>query len=187
VDSKKLSLIGIIVFIGLLYLTFHLLGFPAGLFCTTFVGGFVIWLLTTYRAAIDFDKIIVVYLLTVILFIIHVYEEFWSHIENVMTRLTGLHVTQQNFLTIAAFIAPVLWLTGALLALKRLHFGYFLVSVFLFGMMFGELTHFVFPIILDARFHYMAGMYTAILPSLSAWCAFFLMRREVRKTRSSVT
>src|SRR5579859_4108025 len=163
--AKKGVLVGVLIFIGLLYLSFRLFGFPAGLFSATFAGGLVVWLSTTYSTSVDPHRFMSLYLLTVILFIVHVYEEFRSHIETVMSRLTGLHVTQQDFLTIAAFIAPVIWLTGALFVLKRWHFGEFLVSVFLFGMMFGELTHFVFPLMLDGRFHYMAGMYTCLLPS----------------------
>lgn len=166
--SNAVALVGVVIFIGALYWTFRLLGFPAGLFSATFVGGLVIWISTTYRISIDPHKFIFLYLLTVILFIVHVYEEYWSHIETVMSRLTRLDVTQQNFLTIAAFIAPIIWLTGALVTLRRWRFGEFLVSAFLFGRMFGELTHFVFPLILDHRFHYMAGMYTCLLPSISA-------------------
>jgi hypothetical protein len=37
-DSKKIALVGATAFIGLLYLTFRLLRFPAGLLCTAFVG-----------------------------------------------------------------------------------------------------------------------------------------------------
>jgi len=179
--AKRITLVAVIVFIGLLYISFRILGFPAGLFSTTFIGGLIVWLSTTYRISVDPHKFISLYLLTVILFIVHVYEEFRGHIETVMSRLTGLQVTQQNFLTIAAFIAPITWVTGALLTFKRWRFGEFLVSVFLFGMMFGELTHFVFPLMLDGRFHYMAGMYTCLLPSVSAWCTFFTIRSEVQK------
>lgn len=181
-EKKTISLVGVIAFIAVLYLVFRVLAFPAGLFSATFVGGFIVWMFTTYRTPVDPRCLVVPHLLTVMLFIIHVYEEYRTHIEVVMSRLTGLQVSQQNFLTIAAFIAPVIWIAGLLLAQKRLAFGYYLVSVFYFGMMFGELTHFVFPLILDHRFHYMSGMYTALLPSLAGWNAFFVMWREGRAT-----
>ncbi len=182
--KDTVSLIGVLAFIGVLYLGFKLLGFPAGLFATTFIGGFVLWMLTTFRVPVDPRRLVVAHLLTVMLFIIHVYEEFATHIEVVMTRLTGLEVSQANFLTIAAFIAPVIWIAGLVMALKRWPFGYFLVSVFYFGMMFGELTHFIFPLILDGRFHYMSGMYTALLPCLAGWYAFFVVRQQIRATGS---
>jgi len=86
-------------------------------------------------------------------------------------------------LTVAAFIAPIIWIAGLVMVQKRWAFGYFLVSVFYFGMMFGELTHFIFPVILDGRFHYMAGMYTALLPSLAAWYTCALVWRNVREAR----
>lgn len=185
-DKKTISLVGVIAFIAVLYVVFRALAFPAGLFTAAFIGGFIVWMFTTYRAPVDPHCLVVPHLLTVMLFIVHVYEEYRTHIEVVMTRLTGLQVSQQNFLTIAAFIAPVIWIGGLLLAQKRWAFGYFLVSVFYFGMMFGELTHFVFPLIVDHRFHYMSGMYTALLPSLAGWNAFFVVWREVRKPTSGV-
>ena len=87
------------------------------------------------------------HIVAVIFIVIHVYEEYRGHIEIFMTKLTGIDVTQTNFLTIAAFIAPVIWLSGLVLALRRLQFGYFLICVFYFGMMFGEPEHFIFPFI----------------------------------------
>lgn len=185
-DNRKLSLIGIVIFIGLLYLTFRHLDFPAGLFCTAFVGGFILWLATTYRTRIEPTRIIVAYLATVIFFILHVFEEFTTHVELVMTRLTGLQVSQKDFLTIAAFIAPVIWLTGAVMVLKRWHFGYFLMSVFFFGMMFGEPSHYIFPFVLDGHFHYVSGMYMAVLPSVAGWISFFITLGEIRRSKSTL-
>jgi hypothetical protein len=184
-ERKNVSLIGVLAFIVLLYVTFRLLQFPAGLFTTTFVGGLIVWLFTTYRVPVDPQKLIVPHLLAVMLFIVHVYEEFATHIEVVMTRLTGVQVSQDVFLTIAAFIAPVIWIVGLVMVLKRWAFGYFLVSVFYFGMMFGELTHFIFPLILDGRFHYMSGMYTALLPSAAGWYAFLVAWRDGHATKQS--
>jgi len=181
--NKTRSLIGVVTFIVSVYIVFHLIAFPAGLFSATFIGGFVVWMLTTYRVTVDPQVIVVPHLVTVMLFIVHVYEEFVAHIEVVMTRLTGVQVSQAIFLTVAAFIAPIIWIAGLVMVQKRWAFGYFLVSVFYFGMMFGELTHFIFPVILDGRFHYMAGMYTALLPSLAAWYTFTLVWHNVREAR----
>jgi len=52
------------------------------------------------------------------------------------------------------------------------------------SMMFGELTHFAFPLVLDGRFHYMSAMYTALLPSLAAWYTFFVVWHNVRIAKS---
>jgi len=180
---ENLAVLGIALFIGALYGTFRLLGFPAGLFCTAFVGGFVLWFLTLRRHPIDPHKVLTPHLLAVMFFVVHVYEEFRGHIETFMSRLTGLDVTQANFLTIAAFIAPVIWLSGLIMALRRWQFGYFLLCVFYFGMMFGEPQHFVFPFIENRTFHYVAGMYTALLPSLAGWWAFIVVVREIRNAK----
>lgn len=162
------------------------LGFAGALFSCTFVGGFALWLLTTYRTPVDPQKVIAPYLVTVVLFIVHVYEEFAAHVEHQLTRLSGLPVTQADFLTIAAFAGPVAWLTGALMLLRRWAFGYFFASTFLFGMMFAELSHFVSPLLEDGTFRYTPGMYTAILPVLSGWFTFRVILREMNGRRGQV-
>ena len=120
-------------FIVALYIVFRMVAFPAGLFSTTFVGGFVVWMSTMYRVPVDPQRIVVPHLLTVMFFIVHVYEEFVTHIEVVMTRLTGVEVSQRIFLTIAAFIAPIIWIVGLVMVHKRWAFGYYFVSVFCLG------------------------------------------------------
>lgn len=157
------------------------IGFAGMLFSVTFIGGFVFWLLTTCRVPIEPKAIITPYLITVVCFIIHVYEEYVSHIEKTLSHLSGTEVSQDNFLLIAAFSAPIIWLAGAIMILKRWQFGYFLMSTFLFGMMFGELSHFISPLLEGGGYHYSAGMYTAILPVISAWWTFIILKKEVKK------
>src|SRR5687768_1432126 len=112
-SNKNLSVIYAVAFIlGLALFGFLTVGFAGVLFSVAFVGGLVFWLLTTFRTPIDPEKIIVPYLITVILFMIHVYEEYVSHIELVLTELSGSQVTQSQFLTIAAFCGPIVWLLG---------------------------------------------------------------------------
>lgn len=166
------------------YLT---VGFVGILFSVAFIGGFVFWLLTTYRIRIEPRAIIFPYLITVICFIIHVYEEYISHIELILSQLSGTEVSQGDFLFIAAFSAPIVWLVGAVMVLKRWAFGYFLMSTFLFGMMFGELSHFISPLLEGGSYHYSAGMYTAALPIVSAWWMFIRLRKEMRKSSLSAS
>jgi hypothetical protein len=165
--------------IAVLGLGYFAVGPVIFLFSVTFVGGFAVWFLTTFRADIDPHRFLKPYLLSVILFIGHVYEEYVAHIELALGRIMHIDLTQPEFLTVAAFSAPIIWLAGALLVLVELRIGYFLVSVFLFGMMFGELLHFAFPFMESGRFHYVAGMYTCLLPICAAWYTFFVIRREV--------
>jgi hypothetical protein len=77
-------------------------------------------------------------------------------------------------------------LAGPLLVISGQRVGYFLMSVFLFGMMFGELSHFLFPFMENGTFHYVAGMYTCPLPIAAGWFTFALFLREVRKEGDSV-
>jgi hypothetical protein len=131
-SGERQSVIGAVASIlGLALVGYLAVGFAGVLFSVAFIGGLILWLLTTYRTPIDPQTIIVPYLVTVILFIVHVYEEFAAHVEQ--HKLSGLPVTQTDFLVIAAFSAPIVWLLGAVMLLKRWAFGYFFASTFLLG------------------------------------------------------
>ena len=120
----------------------------------------------------------------VILFIIHVYEEYLTDFEGLVTDISGIHVLERDFLTVAAFIAPVLWLTGAVLLLKRTNVGYYMLSFFFVGMTIAELSHFAFPFLEDGTFHYTSGMYTAALPLIPAGYGLYITLSEIRKQRA---
>jgi hypothetical protein len=186
---KQWTLIAALVFVMFAAgLSYTLLGLvPAVVFTVAFGGGVVLWLATTYRTQVDPLKIIIPYLLTVIFFIIHVYEEYITDFEVAMTDITGFHILERNFLTISAFSGPVLWLTGAILLLKRTHVGYYFLSVFYVNMLLAELAHFVFPFMEDGTFHYVSGMYTAALPLLPAGYGLYITLREIRNANSPST
>lgn len=182
--SSRRSVVYSLAFIGGLALVGSLVvGPPAVLLSFAFVGGLALWLTTTFRTPIEPRTIIGPYLVTVIVFIVHVSEEYVSHIERSLTTISGVAITQTDFLIVAAFAAPIIWLAGAVMVLKGWAFGYFFVSTFLFGMMFGEVSHVAFPIMEDGTFHYSAGMLTAVLPITSAWYTFILVRREIGRTK----
>jgi hypothetical protein len=152
-----------------------------------FIGGFVLWRLTTYRTQVDPHKIIIPYLLTVILFIAHVYEEYQGFIKGYPDVLKGIvKLNLDMLLTFAAFLAPILWLTGAVMLLKRWSVGYFAASTFLFGMMFIEPTHYLAPFMQDGTFHYVGGMWTAIFPASMGWYTYTRLRREIRASKETV-
>jgi hypothetical protein len=173
------AFIAIVAFSGYLAV-----GFAGALFSVAFVGGFVVWLLTTHRTPIDPHPVLVPYLMTVIAFLVHVYEEYVAHVERHLAALSGLPVTQADFLVIAAFVAPTIWLVGAVMMLKRWAFGWFLGSTFLFGMMFAELSHFVSPFVQDGSTYYSPGMYTAILPIASGWWTFTQILHQMKLQRT---
>ena len=159
--SKKISvLIAMGIIVGFAALGKVMMGtLPAIIFTVASTGGFVLWMLTTYKTPVDPQKIIVPYLLSVILFIAHVYEEYITDFEGLVSDISGVHVLERDFLTVAAFIAPVLWLVGAVLLLKRTDIGYYLLSFFFVGMTVAELSHFVFPFLEDGTSLYVGHVH----------------------------
>lgn len=178
-----IPLLLVLVFVALGY---SLLGWlPAIVFTVAFGGGFVLYVFTSWRTQFDTMKVIVPYLLTIIFFVIHVYEEYITGFENLVSDISGIHVLQSRFLLVAAFIAPIVWITGAILIIKKTALGYYFLCAFFFAMMVAELSHFVFPFLEDGTFHYSSGMYTAALPLLPAFYGFSIMMREIRNLRQN--
>lgn len=155
----------------------------AGIFSVASLGGFALWMGTTFRTPIDTRKVIVPYLLTIIFFIVHVYEEYLTDFEVAITDITGFHMLEKNFLTVAAFFAPVLWITGAILIIKKTHVGFYFLSFFYVAMMFAELSHYIFPFLEDGTFHYVSGMYTAAIPLIPAVYGLWVTLTEIKKVK----
>lgn len=183
--SRHLSVLVALVFMATFVgMALVLLGrLPAVIFAFASIGGFILWIATTYRTPIDTEKLIVPYLLTVIFFIVHVYEEYVTDFEAAITDITGFHMLERNFLTVAAFAAPIMWITGAILIIKKTQIGFYFLSFLYFAMMFAELSHFIFPFMEDGTFHYVSGMYTAAIPLIPAGYGFYLTLSEIRKVR----
>jgi len=151
-----------------------------------FAGGFILWWFTTRRASIDPHRIIVPYLLTVIMFIAHVYEEYRAYSLG-FPSITPLPATFEQMVTFAASLAPILWLLGAVMMLKRLPVGFFVASTFLFGMMFIEPSHLVVPFLPLWSFRYVGGMWTALLLTPLGWYTFLAIRREIARQTDAST
>jgi hypothetical protein len=148
-----------------------------------FMGGFIVWWFTTRRTPIEPHRVIVPYLLTVIMFIVHVYEEYTA-VQLGFPAITPLPASFLEIVTFAASLAPVLWLLGAVMMLKRLPLGFFIVSTFMFGMMFIEPTHLLAPFWPAGRFHYVGGMWTATVLAGMGWYTFLAIRREIARPNS---
>ncbi len=183
--TKQLSYAGV----GVIVIGFPAIGMLAGgvvpaiVFFIASGGGFLLWITTTLKVQIDPQKVIVPYLLAVICFFIHVNEEYRNNFAVYITNWTGHHLTEKNFLTVAAFVAPALWLSGAVLLLMRTHVGYYMLSFFVVTMTVSELAHFVFPF-LDGTHGYNPGMYTAVLPLIPAGYGLYVILREVRQGKA---
>lgn len=180
--TNVLVLLFIIAFVSMAY--FFMGKVPGIVFFIASVGGFVLWRFTTYKTPIDPLKVIIPYLTTIILFILHVYEEYLTDFEVAVTDIFGFHVQEQTFMTIAAFIGPAMWILGAILLLKKTAFGYYFLSFFIVAMTMAELSHYIFPFLEDGTFHYVSGMYTAALPLIPAGYALYIVLREIKKEKT---
>ncbi len=181
------SILQILLFVaGWLSFEYIFVGTLAAAFIPLFIGGFVLWWFTT-RVPIHPPAIIVPYLLTVIAFIAHVYEEYKAFLLGCPDIMQGapFSITFERLLTFAATLGPIAWLLGAVLMLRRLPVGYFVASTFLFGMMFIEPTHFIAPFLQTGTWHYVGGMWTAPLPIGLSWYTFGAIRRELRALEES--
>ena len=185
--SKKITLVFVLLIItAIIGMAFVLLGqIPAVIFAVASVGGFILWLFTTFRTPVDTEKIIIPYLFTIILFIVHVYEEYVTDFEAAMTDITGFHMLEKNFLTVAAFVAPVIWISGAILLIKKTQIGYYFLSFFFVAMIIAELSHYIFPFLEDGTFHYVSGMYTAALPLIPATYGLYVTFHEIREIKKN--
>lgn len=154
-----------------------IIGFPALLFSVALIGGLVLWIVVFLGRPLDPRRILPSYLFTTALFVVHVGEEQAAHMELVLSKISGFPVSQSSFLTIAAFVAPTIWILGGALIAAGKPFGRFIMSTFYFGMIVGEPTHFLFPFMTDGHFHYSAGMVTVVPLVLSALYAFWVAMR----------
>ncbi|MDG1902527.1 MAG: HXXEE domain-containing protein [Bacteroidales bacterium] len=146
-------------------------------------GGFILYLKTGYKYRFDTSKVIISYLLTIIFFTIHVYEEYIFGFDKIASSLSGTEISQKDFLTFAGFFAPIMWVTGAILIIKKWAIGYYFLTFFFVAMTAAELTHFIFPFILYGEWKYTAGVATAALPLIPAWFGLIITLKETRKLK----
>lgn len=185
-QSTTRSVVQILAFAaGWILFEYVVVGPLALAFVILFTGGFVLWWFTSRRAAIDPHRIITPYLLTVIMFIAHVFEEYKAHLLGYPDIVQGapFPISFELMVTFAASLAPIVWILGAVMMLQRWAVGFFVASTFLFGMMFIEASHVAAPFLPTGRFHYVGGLWTAILPITFGWYTFLAMRREMRRER----
>ena len=152
-------------------------------FTVAFGGGLALYMATIWRVPFDARTVLVPYLLTVIFFIVHVYEEYLTEFWTLLTTITGQEVSQGDFLFVAAFTGPILWIAGAILILMRTHYGDYFLCAFFFAMVIAELAHFIFPFAEHGHFHYSSGLYTAAVPLIPAGYGLYIMLRSVHHER----
>lgn len=183
--NKTTNAIVFLFIIAFVSMAYNFMGkVPGIIFAVASIGGFILWRFTTYQTPIDPHKVIIPYLVTVILFIVHVYEEYLTDFEVAVTDIFGFHVPEEYFLSIAAFLAPAMWIAGAVLLFKRTQIGYYFLSFFIVAMTMAELAHYIFPFLEDGTFHYVSGMYTAALPLIPAAYTLLIVLREIKTAKS---
>lgn len=173
-------LICIIVAIG--YVMLGLV--PAIVFSVAFGGGLILYMATAWRTPFDPRKVIVPYLLTVMLFLVHTYEEYLTDFEVLVSTLAGRTVPEADLLFVIAWLAPFIWIGGAIALIKQWAVGYYFLCAFFVAMTIAELAHFVFPFVIDGTFHYESGMYTAALPLIPAYYGLYVMMKEIGRVRA---
>ena len=184
----RASIVQISLFVLAWLLILYLVVGPLALaYVLLFVGGFILWWTNLRNTSIDPYTVIVPYLLTVIMFIVHVFEEYKAHLLGFPDIVQGapFPISFEMMLTFAASFAPVIWLLGAVLMLKRQPVGFFIASTFLFGMMFIEPTHFLAPFWPDGTLHYVGGLWTAALPTALGWYTFLAFRGQISREREA--
>jgi hypothetical protein len=186
-DMNKLILpvVLIVVMVSVAYVILGVI--PAIVFAVAFGGGLALYAATAWRTEFDTLKVIVPYLLTVMLFMVHTYEEYLTDFETVVSVMAGRTVPESDLLSIIAWTAPLLWIAGAVMLLKRWAFGYYFLCAFFVAMTIAELSHYIFPFVVDGTFHYESGMYTAVLPLITAYYGLYVMMQEIRKARAGLT
>jgi hypothetical protein len=184
-DVKHLIL-PIALIIAIVAVAYVMLGpIPAIIFTVAFGGGLLLYMATAWRTRFDTLKVIVPYLLTVMLFMVHTYEEYLTDFEVLVSKLAGRTVPESDLLFIIAWLAPLMWIGGAVMLIKRWAFGYYFLCAFFVAMTIAELAHYVFPFVIDGTFHYVSGMYTAALPLITAYYGLYVMLREIRIVRDA--
>ena len=181
VRNLVLPVVLVIVLVGIAHVVLGPI--PAIVFFAAFGGGLVLYMRTAWRTPFDTLKVIVPYLLTVMLFMVHTYEEYLTDFEVVVSRMAGRTVPEPDFLFIVAWLAPLLWVGGAILLIKQWAVGYYFLCAFFVAMTIAELSHFVFRFVIDGTFHYESGMYTAALPLIPAAYGLRVMMREIGRVR----
>ncbi|HEY2064518.1 MAG TPA: hypothetical protein VGG84_01055 [Gemmatimonadaceae bacterium] len=185
--ETKLSVALVAVFIPtyatLLYLQagFVVVGIVAG----SMVAGFAIWLRTTLHRPPSAQAILPSYLLALVLFLMHVLEEYAFDFPGRVAAAAHVRWTEAQFIEVIVLLGPAIWIAGALGIYKRHPLGNFVAWFFFVGMMLGEPTHMlVFPFMEGGRYHYFPGMWTALFPMVPAMYGIWRMLADDRAARA---
>ena len=140
-----------------------------GIVAGSMVAGFAIWLRTTLRRPPAASAILPAYLLALVLFLLHVLEEYAFDFAARVAAAAHVRWTEAQFVEVIVLLGPAIWVAGAVGIYKRHPLGNFIAWFFFVGMIVGEPTHMlVFPFMEGGRYHYFPGMWSALAPMVPA-------------------
>lgn len=178
INQKKITNI---IFGGILILIVFIAGYvsfgiwPALIFLPGYLGGFLLWF--SSNSTPSFSSIKAPYLITFILYILHLMEENLFGFHDMLSQLTG--ITSPGFtvsIAILMILSIGIWLIAPLLIKNNYDIGYFFAWTFFGAMGITELAHFLFP--LFTKSIYNGGIITTIFLAPSAWWGMWLLANK---------
>jgi hypothetical protein len=143
------------------------------------------WAATSLRHPTDPAKLLPAYLLTAALLMLHIGEEYMFDFGPRIAAIAGSDWTQDQFATAIVFFGPIVWILGAVAITYRHPLGGFLAWFVFIGMIFGEPVHLVFPLLENGRYAYFPGLWTALLPLVTAIWGMHILVCEARRDKTN--
>lgn len=164
----------LVPFVG--YLSFGI--WPALLFLTGYLGGFILWLFLPTRA--PFKSIKWTYIATFVLFLIHRVEEKVSGFFATLSKMTEVPIPEiiSVPIIILLLLSVMAWIIGPILYNRNIGFGYYLVWTFFASMGITELAHFILPLFRDEPYGYFPGMLSVVVLAPIAWWGMWKLKRR---------
>ncbi|TPV96063.1 MAG: hypothetical protein B7733_06775 [Myxococcales bacterium FL481] len=167
------------------------LGQQAGLMPTLIVGGsmlggLVCWLLTTARIPAEPRRVLPIYAATVTLLMVHILEEYVTGFGPRIGQIIGSGWSEPQFVVMIGLVVPLFWIGSGTLVYLRNPLGNWILWFIWFGMILGEPVHLlVFPFLEEGHYSYFPGMWTALLPLVTAVWGMSVLVTDYRLRRSA--
>lgn len=153
----------------------------AVIFSVGFIGGWLLWL--KVPNPINPKNITTVFVLTLIAFLIHKYEERTQGFFPALSQITGVPVpTKDSVWAIAMNLLASPWLIIPIMLKWNNRIGSYFTWTFFVSMGITELAHFVFPFLTNKDYSYFPGMYSVIILAPLAWRGIYLITRPKTNT-----
>lgn len=158
------------------YLSFGI--WPALLFLTGYLGGFLLWLFIPTKTS--FKSIKWIYAATFLLFLVHRVEEKIFGFFKVLSEITGVLIPEIASVPVILLILLSVgaWVIGPILFKKGTKFGSYLIWTFFASMGITELAHFVLPFFKDEPYGYFPGMASVAILAPVSWLGMWRLSKR---------